>query len=292
MELIADSLTRRYGTVVALAGLSLRIENPGVFVILGPNGAGKTTFMKIITGLVKPSAGSLKINGLDSWGDHSKVSEGIGALIEQPEFHPYMTGREILEFHSRVKGISGIGAEVERVAGITEISEYLDRKSGGYSRGMKQRLALASALLGDPELLVLDEPTFGLDPLGMIMIRKIIKKLSTEMGKTVILSTHLIFEASELADRVLIFSRGRLVYDNPSDHTRKLEVEVAGDASPLAKIDATIQGNTAYFQLGDPSGINGILSGILKTGLAVTSIREIDGLEEIYVKMQGGKQQE
>ncbi len=286
------SLRRKYGPVIALKGLDLSIETPGVYVILGPNGAGKTTFLKILSGLVKPSSGTATINGMDAWEKHPEVAAKMGTLIEQPEFHPYMTAREILTFHARLKGIADIEPEIRKVSLMTEITGYLDRKSGGFSRGMKQRLALASALLNDPEILLLDEPTFGLDPLGMILIRNVIKKLNTEYGKTVILSTHLINEASELADRILIFSKGELVYDRPADSEQKLSVTLKGDVSLISNLKPTVNGNVVYFDLAGKRTINNILAEILKKGLDIVSIRVMDNLEQIYVKMQGGNQPE
>lgn len=287
MRITASRLSKKFGSIEALKGIDLRIDEPGVVVILGPNGAGKTTFMKILTGLIKPSGGYAQIDGHDCWADHTAASASLGAIVEQPEFHPYMTGREILTFNARIRGIDPAEA-IERVASQTEINGYMDRKTGGYSRGMKQRLALASAMLSDPDILILDEPTFGLDPLGMMLIRNTIKRLSKVSRKLVILSTHLISEASELADRVLIFSSGKVVIDMPSRQGKRTVIETEGDLEGFNFDGASVDGNCIYFESIDSAYLNDLLSSIINSGLKIKSVRSEDTLEEIYSKAQGG----
>lgn len=198
-----------------------------------------------------------------------------------------MTGREILAFNARIRGIEPEGA-IKRVAAQTEIAGYIDRRSGGYSRGMKQRLALAAALISDPEILILDEPTFGLDPLGMILIRNTIKRVSKISRKLVILSTHLISEASELADRILIFSFGSIVVDIPSSQGKRMVIEVEGDLGNFAFKGVAAQGNLLYYNDSSSGSLNDLFSTIIGNGLKIKSVSSEYTLEEIYSKAQGG----
>ncbi len=229
MEVEISSLSKRYGNVEALRNVSLRIEGNVIVTFLGANGAGKTTLFKILTSIVRPSSGWVKVNGVSVDSDPRKVLSIMGALVEQPEFYPYLTGRELLEFTGRIRGIRGrdLEEEIDRVARMTGIGEYMDRKSGGYSRGMKQRLGVAVAFIGDPSLLVLDEPTFGMDPKGMIETKRMLKEMKKDQGRLIIMSTHLLDEARELSDRIIILKRGEVKYDSRRSNGKPL-IRVVG----------------------------------------------------------------
>lgn len=202
--------------VVAVRNLSLDVEPGQVYGLLGPNGSGKSTTMKIVLGLVPPTAGTTQIFGRDSSMVDSR--EDVGFLPENPYFYKYLTGLETLKFYGKICGIRGAAlkersAELLKLVGLEDAR---DRRLGGYSKGMLQRIGLAQALIHDPDLLFLDEPTAGVDPLGSSQIRDLILKLK-QMGKTVIFSSHLLEQVQEVADRVAIFSLGKKVLEGSLD---------------------------------------------------------------------------
>ena len=205
-----DGLTKRYGRVLAVDDLSLDVPRGRIFGLLGPNGSGKTTLMSMLLGLVRPSAGSFSLFGQPSAGSGlDRQLHRIGALIETPSFYPYMSGRNNLAYF---QGISGRGDPVELDNLLEQVG--LGGRGGDkfqtYSLGMKQRLGLAYTLLGDPELLVLDEPTNGMDPAGMAEVRDLIRDLAGEY-RTVVLSSHLLHEVEQVCDSVAILSHGRVI---------------------------------------------------------------------------------
>ena len=205
-----DGLTKRYGRVLAVDGLSLNVPRGRIFGLLGPNGSGKTTLMSMLLGLVRPTDGSFTLFGQPSErGGLDRQLHRIGALIETPSFYPYMSGRNNLAYF---QGISGRGnpAELDSLLEQVGLGGRGGDKFQTYSLGMKQRLGLAYTLLGDPELLVLDEPTNGMDPAGMAEVRELIRALGGE-NRTVILSSHLLNEVEQVCDSVAILSHGRLI---------------------------------------------------------------------------------
>jgi len=209
MVIEVDGLTKRFGPVVAVESLSLRVPRGGVFGLLGPNGSGKTTTMGMLLGLVKPTSGSMRLFGQDVRGTHQAALRRIGAIVESPSFYPYLSGRANLRFFQGIGKGSGPD-ELDRLLDVVDLSERADSKYQTYSLGMKQRLGVAFTLLGDPELLFLDEPTNGLDPAGVAEVRDLIRRLGAD-GRTVVLSSHLLHEVEQICDSVAILSRGRLI---------------------------------------------------------------------------------
>ena len=205
-----DGLTKRYGRVLAVDGLSLSVARGRIFGLLGPNGSGKTTMMSMLLGLVRPTAGSFSLFGTPpEHGGLDRELHRIGALIETPTFYPYMSGRNNLAYF---QGISGRGNpdELDSLLEQVGLASRGDDKFQTYSLGMKQRLGLAYTLLGDPELLLLDEPTNGMDPAGMAEVRELVRSMGDE-NRTVILSSHLLNEVEQVCDSVAILSHGRLI---------------------------------------------------------------------------------
>ena len=205
-----EGLTKRYGHVLAVDGLSLGVPRGRIFGLLGPNGSGKTTVMSMLLGLVRPTGGSFALFGNSpERGGLDRDLHRIGALIESPTFYPYLSGRNNLAYF---QGISGRGDPEELDSLLEQVG--LGGRGGDkfqtYSLGMKQRLGLAYTLLGDPELLLLDEPTNGMDPAGMAEIRDLIRQLGTD-NRTVILSSHLLHEVEQVCDSVAILSHGKLI---------------------------------------------------------------------------------
>jgi len=203
-------LTKRYKNLTAVNEVSFSVEKGEVFGFLGPNGAGKTTTIAMLLGLVRPTTGSAEIQGYDIRHDINKALLRVGSMVESPSFYPYLSGDENLRFFARIHG-----GHIEKR--ITEILERVGLAGRGkdnvgtYSLGMRQRLGLATALLADPELLILDEPTNGLDPAGMQEMRVFLRTLTEEEEKTVFLSSHLLHEVEQVCDRVLILNKGEVV---------------------------------------------------------------------------------
>jgi ABC-2 type transport system ATP-binding protein len=204
-----DGLTKRYGRIVAVDGLSLTVPRGGVFGLLGPNGSGKTTTMGMLLGLVAPTHGSIRLFGQDVRGTHLAALRRIGAMVESPAFYPYLSGRANLRFFQGIGAGTG-SAEIEHLLALVDLSARADSRYRTYSLGMKQRLGIACTLLGDPELVFLDEPTNGLDPAGVAEVRELIQRLGSD-GRTVVLSSHLLYEVEQVCDSVAILSRGRLI---------------------------------------------------------------------------------
>ena len=208
------NLTKRYRDRVAVDDLTFSVKEGEILGFLGPNGAGKSTTMKMLTGFLPPSSGSAAIAGFDVFESPMEVKRRIGYLPETPPLYPEMTVRGYLKFVARIKGVAGkqLNAEVDRVAAATGVTQVMDRIIHNLSKGYKQRVGIAQALLNSPPLLILDEPTEGLDPGQRAEIRSLVKGLA---GKhTVILSTHILHEVTLTCEKVLIINQGKMVaYD-------------------------------------------------------------------------------
>jgi ABC-2 type transport system ATP-binding protein len=200
-------LTKRFGPVLAVDRLSFAVEPGEVVGFLGPNGAGKTTTLRMLLGLVRPDAGTATIDGR-SYQDLSEPLHQVGAVLEASSFHPGRTARN----HLRVQALAGEAdrSRIDDVLELTGLTDAADRRVGGFSLGMRQRLGLATALLTDPELLILDEPTNGLDPEGVRWLRDLLRGMAAE-GATVLVSSHILAEVAHTVDSVVILDRGRLV---------------------------------------------------------------------------------
>jgi ABC-2 type transport system ATP-binding protein len=209
LALATRDLRKSYGSRLALAGLDLSVPSGVVYGFLGPNGAGKTTTMRLLTGLIHPDHGSIELLGRPFGRRDRRRLFDIGALIEQPSFYPFLSGRENL----RALGATGArtsSARIEELLELVGLGERSRDKVSGYSLGMKQRLGIAAALLSDPKLLLLDEPANGLDPAGIVAMRETLRHLAAE-GRTVFVSSHLLSEVQQMADVIGIIAAGRLV---------------------------------------------------------------------------------
>jgi len=206
--LSVTGLEKYYGNFHALKGLNLEVKRGEIFGLLGPNGAGKTTMIRILVGLIKPNKGTVRYFDKIDLKDLNDVLPRIGSIIEEPRFYPYLSGKLNLQVSARYypKGITNKRiAELIELVGLT--GREKDRVST-YSQGMRQRLGIAQAMLNDPEIIILDEPTNGLDPKGIIELRQLIIRLKEEFGKTVILSSHILSEVEQMADSMAIINRG------------------------------------------------------------------------------------
>jgi len=209
-------LRKAFGRVVALDDLTLLVPQGSIFGYLGPNGAGKTTTIRVVLGLLRPSGGEAYLLG-ERVAPGSSVLSRVGAMVERPAFYPYLSARDNLLLFASARGLAPVrAAELSDLAlGRVGLTDVARRRVGGFSTGMRQRLGIALALLGDPPLIILDEPTAGLDPEGMIDVRGLIAGLA-QQGTTVFLSTHLLAEAEQLCTQVAVLDRGRIVTSGPT----------------------------------------------------------------------------
>jgi ABC-2 type transport system ATP-binding protein len=220
------SLTKSFGSFTAVDNLSMSVRKGEFMGLLGPNGAGKTTILKVLSGMIKPTSGTALVNGYDCR-EHHKAMMTVGCIIETPECYPNFTPVEMLRYIGSVRGIrrSEIDERVKRVMEEVGMEEWYGEKIGTFSKGMKQRIALAQALLPDPDILILDEPTSGLDPRGMVEVREILASLK-DRGKTMLMSTHMLNEVSELCDSVTMIRHGKsLVSGNVKEILSKRDGE-------------------------------------------------------------------
>jgi ABC-2 type transport system ATP-binding protein len=203
-------LVKRYGSLAAVAGVDLTIQSGDVYGYLGPNGAGKTTSLRMMLGLIRPTAGTVRVFGRNPW-ESVRALDGVAGFVEAPTFYPYLNGRRNLELLAAFDG-RGSEAHIDRALDTVELADRARDKVRGYSHGMRQRLGIAAALLRQPKLLLLDEPTTGLDPGGMRDMRVLVRRLADE-GITIMLSSHLLAEVEEVCNRVGIVQTGKLVYE-------------------------------------------------------------------------------
>jgi len=222
--IVIENLTKYYSGFLALDNFSLKIKENEDVALLGPNGAGKTTAIKILCGLLRPSSGTALIEGITIVEERELALSKVGAIVETPEFYPYLTPEETLSYLGRLREMRGLGLKnrINEVIKLVRLDGWAKVKIEKFSRGMKQRLAVAQALLHDPPILILDEPALGLDPRGMIEVRKIFKEARKE--KTVFYASHLLTEVAQVCDKVAIIDHGRLrVYDSVARLKRKYQ---------------------------------------------------------------------
>ncbi len=292
-----DELTKRYGRVLAVDKLSLQVERGHVFGLLGPNGSGKTTFMSLLLGLVRPTSGSFQLFGADT--PHRDALQRTGAIVEVPSFYPYLSGRKNLAYFQGLLG-RGSAQEIDDLLEQVGLAERATDAFHTYSLGMKQRLGIASTLLGDPELLFLDEPTNGMDPAGMAEIRDLIRSLGTER-RTVLLSSHLLHEVEQVCDSVAILSKGKVIVQGAVDDLVYTQEQVLLDttdntaaAAILERLDwveaVTTENGTLVVTA--PDDRSSELSAVLgRSEVYVTQMtRRRASLEEYFLDVTGGEE--
>jgi ABC-2 type transport system ATP-binding protein len=239
--LAIQNLTKHFGRIKAVNNLSLEVKAGQVFGMLGPNGSGKTTTLGMLMGVVNATGGSFSWFGQPP--SHT-LRKKIGAVLEHPIFYPYLSGQKNLELNAMIKECDP--ENISRVLDIVELTERKDDKYKTYSLGMKQRLAIASALLNNPTVLILDEPTNGLDPMGIAEIRELIKKIA-QQGKTIILASHLLDEVQKVCTHFAVLKKGNLVHCGPVDDVGKgtETVEVHADAGNLNEVLLAFSGTSS-----------------------------------------------
>jgi ABC-2 type transport system ATP-binding protein len=303
----AVKLSKRYNSFVAVSELNLKIEGAKCVGFLGPNGAGKTTTLKMFTDLIRASSGEALINGINVHTNKKAALASVAALIETPEIYPSLTPREALTMIAEVRGVPAteIKKRIEEAVLEVHMNEWIDKRVGKFSKGMKQRICIASALLSDPRILLLDEPTNGLDPRGMSEVRDIVKSLRSKK-RLIFMSSHILSEVSDVCDEVAMIDHGKLiVYDTISNVTSKFSggnnvVEVGlvrpVDSKIVVKTIAAFPGVINAEKIDDKSlkiSFNGgldvqerLLNDIVKLNIGVISYKAASSeLEEAYLKL-------
>ena len=294
-----DRLSKDFGKVRALDDVSFSVSEGEVFGFLGPNGAGKTTTIRILLGLLRPDRGTASIGGHYCWADHGSAARLFGATLEQPGLYGYLSGRDNLRQFARMLGPVD-DRRITDLLAMVGMTERGDDKVKRYSMGMRQRLALAQALLGRPRLLILDEPTNGLDPNGIHGLRILLRKLAAEQGLTIFLSSHLLSEVEELCDRVAVLHRGQVRAEGPLGQlmdTKGFSYQIdVSDVERALAIVRSIDGARA-----ERGTMRDSITVTSQTDLArtinralVTAGVEVDqlvrthrGLEDIYIELTG-----
>jgi ABC-2 type transport system ATP-binding protein len=303
----ARGLTKRFGAVLALDRLDLDVPRGSIFGLLGPNGAGKTTTIRILTGLARPSGGSASVAGVVVGLDQPELRRRLGYLDQDPRFYSWMRGRELLELVGRLHGLVGVGlrSRVDETLERTGLRAAADRRIGGYSGGMRQRLGIAQALLHRPEILFLDEPVSSLDPEGRRDLLELIAGLRGEA--TVILSTHVLADVERVADRVAILHRGRLVTEGPLDrllaeHARPIYrlAPAAGQGGAILGLADRLRGEPWVTEVTTGDGLvritvsdpdaaaGGLLPLVVAAGIVLDSFeRARPTLEDVFLELVG-----
>jgi ABC-2 type transport system ATP-binding protein len=294
--LVASHLSKVIGDRTIVDDVSFDLRPGEVFGFLGPNGAGKTTTIRMLVGLIKPTKGTVTVCGYDLRRNFEKALRCIGCIVENPDLYRFMTGRENLEHFARMLSVPR--AEIERVAELVNLAHRLDQRVGTYSLGMRQRLGIAQAMLGQPRVLILDEPANGLDPAGIREIRELLRGLAAERGMAVFVSSHLLAEIELTADRVAIIHKGRilrsgsvreLISGNRVMEFRVGDVERASSILREKEVAFTTEDDlllTAIEEADAPP----LIAALAASGVGVFHARpRVQTLEEMFLEATGGE---
>jgi ABC-2 type transport system ATP-binding protein len=311
--IVAAGLTKRYGELVAVDNLDLELRRGEIFGLLGQNGAGKTTTILMLLGLTEPTGGTARVMGLDPAREALRVKRQVGYLPDSVGFYGDLTGRQNLRYTARLNGLRGEEAErrIEEALGQVGLTDRADGQADTYSRGMLQRLGIADALIKDPDILILDEPTAAIDPIGVVEILQLLRDLVRERGVTVLLSSHLLTQVQSVCDRVGIFAAGRLIGLGTvselaarfGNDTGQVEVTFEGEqAAEAAERIAPFLAGIPQVEHVEPAAAPGapwrlqvrpasagrqvreaVLAGAARDGLGLTAIRSSEpSLDDIY----------
>ena len=301
MVLSAEGLSKRFGRREAVCDVSFEIFAGEVFGFLGPNGAGKTTTIRMLVGLARPDRGRIRIQGIDLSRDFARAMSHVGCIVESPDLYRYLSGRENLLHFARMIG-KGAESRIPELARLVALEERLEDRVGTYSLGMRQRLGIAQALLGSPDLLILDEPANGLDPSGIREIRRLVRLLASERGISVFVSSHLLAEVEQMCDRVAIIHRGRTLAEGPvrellertsgpvrfavepADRALEILRRRVGPAAAEADGAGTVLARIEREQVPDA------VAALAADGVRVFAVeRPSSSLEEVFLEVTGGE---
>lgn len=297
ITLSVKGLKKTIGKKEIIKGIDFELKRGEVFGFLGPNGAGKTTTIRMLVGLIKPSSGTIEIGGYNVRKNFTKAMEQMGCIVENPELYSYLTGWENLEHFARML------PEVDRkhmdyVVELVRLEERIHDPVRTYSLGMRQRLGIAQALLGKPKVLILDEPTNGLDPMGIREMRNFIRYLAEEEGLTVLVSSHLLSEIQLMCDRVAIISKGSVIKVDYVDNLLALQEKVIWQAEPRDLAKEILAGVTTVSDGPDDSLVTPYIENeaanwnrmLIEKGIQVNEMnRKLPALEDLFLELTGGE---
>ncbi|OXS72838.1 bacitracin ABC transporter ATP-binding protein [Lysinibacillus sp. KCTC 33748] len=294
-----ENLSKSFGKEQAVSNINLKIRKGEIYGFLGPNGAGKTTTIRMLLGLMKPSSGTVKMFQKDLTRERINILSKVGSLVENPSYYPHLTAYENLEALRKILGVPK--SRIDEVLEIVRLKDAADKKVKGFSLGMKQRLGIAASLLHNPELLILDEPTNGLDPSGIIEIRNLIKRLPSEYGMTIIISSHLLSEIDQMATQVGIVTKGKMIFQDSIEAMRrfaqpKVVIKVSdsekGWRSLVANgIKAEHKDDLILFDECSDEKVAHIVQILVQEGISVYRVEEEKrSLEDIFLQMTTGEQ--
>ncbi|KAF0995038.1 ABC transporter ATP-binding protein [Geobacillus sp. TFV-3] len=280
-----------------IKGISFELHEGEVFGFLGPNGAGKTTTIRMLVGLIRPTSGTVAICGYDLHRQFTDAIRQVGCIVENPEMYPYLTGWENLEHFARM--MPGIGEDrIMEVAKLVGLEQRIHDRVGTYSLGMRQRLGIAQALLGKPKVLILDEPTNGLDPAGIREMRAFIRFLAETEGLSVLVSSHLLSEIQLMCDRVAIMAKGRLLAVDTVERLLNQQARVVWKAAPIDRARALLAEETEVLRadeetivtLYEPSRLAAWNAKLVQAGVSVSEIEpRLPTLEDLFIELTGGE---
>lgn len=290
------NLTKTYGKINVVDHINLEIQQGDIYGFLGPNGAGKTTTIRMLLGLIKPSSGSIQILGKGLAKHKLDILRQTGSLVEYPSYYGHLTATQNLEAIRRIIDVPK--SRIEEVLRIVGLSKDAHRPVKGFSLGMKQRLGIAASLLGEPKLLILDEPTNGLDPMGIHEIRELIKELPQRQGITILISSHLLSEVEQMANRVGIISKGKMVFQDTLEQLKrqsisemKFVVSNPQDALWLARdfgMAGTLHDNVLSFSNIHDNQVAQLVKHLVKHRHSIYRVeQETQSLEDIFMALVG-----
>lgn len=294
------NITKKYGNQIAVNNVNMTIKKGEIYGFIGQNGAGKTTLIRLITGLIHKTNGDIELLGASSENELNKSRTMVGSLIETPSFYNNMTARENLEVSRRIRNIPGNKC-VDEVLELVGLKNIEKKKVKNFSLGMKQRLGIANAIMGNPRLLILDEPINGLDPMGIVEIRELLKKINKEKDMTILISSHILSELSELATTYGIISNGKLIEEITSQELKEkcrkyIDLKVDDTSRAVTILERKLGINDyqvlankkikVFSNLDNVGEVNSILS---NSGIIVESIGvKGENLEEYFMNVIGG----
>lgn len=291
-----NTLTKKFGKQSVVDGVDLKVQKGEIYGFLGPNGAGKTTTIRMLLGLARPTKGSIHIFGKDVKKEKLSILKKVGSLVEYPSYYGHLTAYENLEAVRIL--LDAPKSRIDEVLSIVRLTNDAKRPVKGFSLGMKQRLGIATALLGNPELLILDEPTNGLDPSGIIEIRELIKSMPKEHGITILLSSHLLSEIDQMATQVGIISRGQLIFQDSisklrARSTSKIKLTVNDVESAWKTLLAhgyttEIIHNHIFIENGSDEKTAEIVKSLVQNDYSIYRVEEVKkSLEESFLELTG-----
>jgi lantibiotic transport system ATP-binding protein len=293
-----SNLTKKFGKFLAVDQLGLKVPKGGIYGFLGPNGAGKSTTIRMLLGLMKETKGQVKVFGKSIKEERLAILKKVGSMVETPSYYGHLTAYENLEVSRKILGVEK--KEINRVLEIVKLTEVQNKAVKKFSLGMKQRLGIAQALLGNPELLILDEPTNGLDPSGIIEMRDLIKSFPEKYGITVLISSHILSEIELIATHVGIINKGKLLFQGTMDDLRdKQKTEIQLEVEPRADVEAylneiglSFKGDQHFLYLDDNLQPYKLNRELIMNGFEVNQLMvKKHSLEEIFLSMTSSKEE-